>query len=99
MKRLRSLAIITSAMMFINMYAEITHPKLVVGIVIDQMRWDYLYRYEKHYGEGDSKDYLMKDSRAKTHVFLMCHRLQLLDTLAYIREVFLLFTGSQETIS
>ena len=55
MKRLRSLAIITSAMMFINMYAEITHPKLVVGIVIDQMRWDYLYRYEKHYGEGGFK--------------------------------------------
>lgn len=25
--------------------ATITRPKLVVGIVIDQMRWDYLYRY------------------------------------------------------
>ncbi len=27
-------------------------PKLVVGIVVDQMRWDYLYRYQKHYTEG-----------------------------------------------
>lgn len=27
-------------------------PKLVVGIVIDQMRWDYLYRYYDRYGEG-----------------------------------------------
>lgn len=27
-------------------------PKLVVGIVIDQMRWDYLYRYQHRYGEG-----------------------------------------------
>ena len=27
-------------------------PKLVVGIVVDQMRWDYLYRYAQHYGEG-----------------------------------------------
>lgn len=27
-------------------------PKLVVGIVIDQMRWDYLYRYYNRLGEG-----------------------------------------------
>jgi predicted AlkP superfamily pyrophosphatase or phosphodiesterase len=27
-------------------------PKLVVGIVIDQMRWDYLYRYADRYGAG-----------------------------------------------
>lgn len=25
-------------------------PKLVVGIVVDQMRWDYLYRYANRYG-------------------------------------------------
>ena len=29
-----------------------TRPKLVVGIVIDQMRWDYLYRYANRYGNG-----------------------------------------------
>jgi predicted AlkP superfamily pyrophosphatase or phosphodiesterase len=27
-------------------------PKLVVGIVVDQMRWDYLYRYANRYGAG-----------------------------------------------
>ena len=27
-------------------------PKLVVGIVVDQMRWDYLVRYADRYGEG-----------------------------------------------
>ena len=27
-------------------------PKLVVGIVVDQMRWDYLYRYYNLYGDG-----------------------------------------------
>lgn len=27
-------------------------PKLVVGLVIDQMRWDYLYRYQERYGQG-----------------------------------------------
>ncbi|MBR5929745.1 MAG: alkaline phosphatase family protein [Prevotella sp.] len=30
-------------------------PKLVVGIVVDQMRWDYLYRYYDEYGEGGFK--------------------------------------------
>ncbi|RYY68037.1 MAG: alkaline phosphatase family protein [Chitinophagaceae bacterium] len=30
-------------------------PKLVVGIVIDQMRWDYLYRFEKLYGADGFK--------------------------------------------
>ena len=30
-------------------------PKLVVGIVVDQMRWDYLYRYYGDYGEGGFK--------------------------------------------
>jgi predicted AlkP superfamily pyrophosphatase or phosphodiesterase len=29
--------------------SEIARPKLVVGIVIDQMRWDYLYRYYNLY--------------------------------------------------
>lgn len=30
-------------------------PNLVVGIVVDQMRWDYLYRYAARYGEGGFK--------------------------------------------
>ncbi len=35
--------------------AGIERPKLVVGIVIDQMRWDYLYRYYNRYGNGGFK--------------------------------------------
>lgn len=34
---------------------SLPRPKLVVGIVIDQMRWDYLYRYYDRYGEGGFK--------------------------------------------
>lgn len=30
-------------------------PKLVVGIVVDQMRWDYLYRYYERYGNDGFK--------------------------------------------
>jgi predicted AlkP superfamily pyrophosphatase or phosphodiesterase len=33
----------------------LARPKLVVGIVVDQMRWDYLYRYYDRYGSGGFK--------------------------------------------
>lgn len=32
-----------------------SRPKLVVGLVIDQMRWDFLYRFYNHYGEEGFK--------------------------------------------
>jgi len=35
--------------------STVIRPKLVVGIVVDQMRWDYLYRYYSKYGEGGFK--------------------------------------------
>ena len=30
-------------------------PKIVVGIMVDQMRWDFLYRFQDRYGEGGFK--------------------------------------------
>lgn len=35
--------------------SKIARPKLVVGIVVDQMRWDYLYRYYDRYSEDGFK--------------------------------------------
>lgn len=35
--------------------AQSAKPKLVVGLVIDQMRWDYLYRYQELYSAGGFK--------------------------------------------
>ena len=35
--------------------AELPRPKLVVGIVVDQMRWDYLYRYYDRYTNNGFK--------------------------------------------
>lgn len=32
--------------------AQVSRPKLVVGVVVDQMRWDYLYYYYNDYGIG-----------------------------------------------
>jgi len=34
---------------------ELPRPKLVVGIVVDQMRWDYLYRYYDRYTNNGFK--------------------------------------------
>jgi predicted AlkP superfamily pyrophosphatase or phosphodiesterase len=39
---------------------NVARPKLVVGIVVDQMRWDYLYRYANRYTDGGFKR-LLKD--------------------------------------
>ena len=33
-------------------FSEIQRPKLVVGLVVDQMRWDYLYYYYEQYQDG-----------------------------------------------
>ena len=34
---------------------NVPRPKLVVGIMVDQMRWDYLYRFYERYGNGGFK--------------------------------------------
>ncbi|MBD3584085.1 alkaline phosphatase PafA [Flavobacterium selenitireducens] len=38
--------------------SEIQRPKLVIGIVVDQMRADYVYRFAEYYGEGGFKRFL-----------------------------------------
>ncbi|MDO3643272.1 alkaline phosphatase PafA [Mucilaginibacter sp. L3T2-6] len=35
--------------------ADVPRPRLMVGIVVDQMRWDYLFRYYSRYGNGGFK--------------------------------------------
>lgn len=39
---------------------SIPRPKLVVGIVVDQMRWDFLYRYYDRYGDNGFKKLLQQ---------------------------------------
>jgi predicted AlkP superfamily pyrophosphatase or phosphodiesterase len=34
---------------------NVPRPKLVIGLMVDQMRWDYLYRYYERYGSGGFK--------------------------------------------
>lgn len=48
-------------MIFSNLFAQNTDkPKLIVGIVVDQMRAEYLYRFQDNYGEYGFKR-LIKD--------------------------------------
>jgi predicted AlkP superfamily pyrophosphatase or phosphodiesterase len=42
-------------------------PKLVVGIVVDQMRYDYLYRYYDKYTEGGIKRLLNEGFNCRNH--------------------------------
>ena len=32
-----------------------SQPKIIVGMMVDQMRWDYLYRFQNRYTEGGFK--------------------------------------------
>ncbi|MBO5205731.1 MAG: alkaline phosphatase family protein [Prevotella sp.] len=55
MKNVRMIFVMLFAMMSMAaecVQAEGRMPKLVVGIVVDQMRWDYLERYVGRWGEG-----------------------------------------------
>lgn len=44
-------------------------PKLIVGIVVDQMRYDYLTRFYDHYGEGGFKRMINEGFNCKNNHF------------------------------
>ncbi|HXB40086.1 MAG TPA: alkaline phosphatase PafA [Bacteroidia bacterium] len=45
----------TYCLLILSFYTFAQQPKLVVGIVIDQMRYDYLFRFSEKYGNGGFK--------------------------------------------
>ncbi len=49
--------------------AASSKPKLVVGIVVDQMRYDYLTRFESKYGEGGFKRMMREGFNCKNNHF------------------------------
>jgi len=38
-----------------NKSAGSSQPKIIIGMMVDQMRWDYLYRFQNRYTEGGFK--------------------------------------------
>jgi len=53
----------------INSSVQTNKPKLVVGIVVDQMRYDYLTRFYKRYGEGGFKRMMNEGFNCKNNHF------------------------------
>src|SRR6478609_7222078 len=49
---------------------NLSRPKLVVGIVIDQMRWDYLYRYYNIYKEDGGFKRLLNEGFTCENTFI-----------------------------
>ncbi len=59
MKKIIAFLFITNAVMAQTKptagISELKQPKLVIGIVVDQMRHDYIYRYWNKFGNGGFK--------------------------------------------
>ncbi|GGD29222.1 alkaline phosphatase PafA [Hyunsoonleella pacifica] len=53
----------------ISISAQEERPKLVVGIVVDQMRYDYLTRFNNKYGEGGFKRMINEGFNCKNNHF------------------------------
>lgn len=47
--------VFTTHFLFAQQAKKVQKPKLVIGLVIDQMRWDYLYRYSDLYSSNGFK--------------------------------------------
>lgn len=54
-KNIYLVALFVSFVLSINYAQQLERPKLIVGIVVDQMRFDYLYKYYSLYGMGGFK--------------------------------------------
>ncbi len=56
MRKLLSLIFLLSAVQSITLaQSQTERPKLVVGIIVDQMRQEYFYRFGERFGEGGFK--------------------------------------------
>jgi len=72
MNKLRTTALVLisffSSISAILIAQENTKPKLVIGIVVDQMRYDYLYRYANNYNNDGFKKLMSQG--------FICHNMQ-----------------------
>ncbi len=68
MKKSLSLLFIIIVSSFLNAQNNSEKPKLVIGVVVDQMRYEYLHRFENHYSENGFKRLIQDGFFAKnTH--------------------------------
>ena len=55
MRRILSFLVLFCSFTAFAQRSDVARPKLVIGIVVDQMRWDYLYRYYNLYTNNGFK--------------------------------------------
>ncbi len=48
----------------------VSRPKLVIGLVVDQMRWDFLYRYQDRYLANGGFNRLLKQGFSNENTFI-----------------------------
>lgn len=77
MKKFFSLLLCTTSPFLLTAQAvkhtTLPQPKLVVGIVVDQMRYDYLYRFYDKYGEGGFKRMLKEGFNCRNNHYHYSH--------------------------
>lgn len=66
MERMKRFLVVVMAVVALCASGQVERPKLVVGLVVDQMRWDYLYNYE--WGEGGFKTLLTDGYRCNNTI-------------------------------
>ena len=66
MERMKRFLVVVMAAVALCAVGQVERPKLVVGLVVDQMRWDYLYNYE--WGEGGFKTLLTDGYRCNNTI-------------------------------
>lgn len=71
-KKLTLVALVIGSISFSaqkNQTSQPDRPKLVVGLVVDQMRWDYLYRYYEKY-QNDGFKRMLKEGYSMNNVHI-----------------------------
>ena len=85
------LVLVLSILFSYNLHSQIK-PKLVVGIVVDQMRYDYIYRFWDKFGENGFKRLINEGHFLETVNLDMSQLILVLDTLQFSQVQLLLFT-------
>ena len=67
--KLKQIIFIAHISILTSQFVYAQQPKLVVGIVVDQMRYDYLYRFSEKYGNGGFKRLLKEGFLCKNAQF------------------------------
>lgn len=63
------IALLLTVVFTLPISAQEDNPKLVVGIVVDQMRYDYLTRFDKKFGENGFKRMMREGFNCKNNHF------------------------------